>query len=205
MWIWGYKFAYDDYYAEENDNNEEDMYKYKDAWTPAKMDWFEKNGYRVLDFSVGDIFFVCKVVNKTGEESVLGVMHPDYNYQKDRLFGNHKTELLKRSVYRLDNINADQLKSFSCGTYMMMFCNKLEEKCETIIPGREEPSGLTHAYRVGNHWEYLAEDEYEAKKDQLPGLSIAVRAPMSGFEQKSLALTDLNELLDKIGVDEAVE
>jgi len=84
-----------------------------------------------------------------------------------------------------------------------MVCNKSQEKVESIIPGRETSSGLTHFYKDGGRWKFLAEEEYETRKSELPGLSFAVKYPFSQFEQKAATLSDLTELMQSIGVDEA--
>jgi len=60
MWVWGYKFTYDDYYDEEGDGPPEMCSEYKERAAPAKMDWFEKNGFKVLDFAVGEPMVILK-------------------------------------------------------------------------------------------------------------------------------------------------
>ena len=87
----------------------------------------------------------------------------------------------------------------------MNFVNKPMEKAISIIPGRETSSGLTHAFKDGQKWKFIAEDEYEERKGELPGLSFAIQYPFTNFEQKALSLPDLTDLLSKIGVDEAAE
>ena len=63
-----------------------------------------------------------------------------------------------------------------------MFLNKPSEKTISIIPGREKPSGLTHVYKVGKTWKFIAEDEYEQRKMELPNLSFAIQYPFAKFE-----------------------
>lgn len=84
-----------------------------------------------------------------------------------------------------------------------MYVNKPQEKVQTIIPGRETSSGLTHVYKENGKWCYVPEDEYEARKDKLPGLSLAIRYPYADFESKAILLPDLTDTLQKIGHDEA--
>lgn len=86
---------------------------------------------------------------------------------------------------------------------MFNILNKTIEKVSTIIPGRKEPSGLTHAYKAGAEWKFVAEDEYEARKGELPPLSFAIRHPFSGFENKAIHLPDLESLAAKITIPEA--
>jgi hypothetical protein len=132
-------------------------------------------------------------------------LHPDYHYQAKRCFGTGYKEVVKKTLYKLDNVNASNLLSYDCGKYMTMFLNKPLEIVNSIIPGRETSSGLTHAFKDGQRWKFIAEDEYESRKSELPELSFAIQYPFSNFEHKALALPDLAELMTKIGKDEAAE
>ena len=81
--------------------------EYKDIQTPCKMSQFEKNGYRVLDFAAGQNFVILKVKTKQGSLNMLGMVHPDYYYYADRYFGENKTKLLEKTLWRLDSISAE--------------------------------------------------------------------------------------------------
>mmetsp|Transcript_18316 Transcript_18316/g.24459 ORF Transcript_18316/g.24459 Transcript_18316/m.24459 type:complete len:129 (-) Transcript_18316:2116-2502(-) len=94
------------------------------------------------------------------------------------------------------------VQSFDCGDTTTMFCNKAADKNVSIIPGRETPSGITHAYKEGSFWKFIAQEDYEAKKAELPDLAFAFTYPCSSFETKALTLPDLNELISKIGIAE---
>ena len=65
LWTWGRKYAYDDYYNEE-ENVDDFVPGYKDNFTPCKLPWFEKNGYRILDFCAGSNHAVLKASDSTG-------------------------------------------------------------------------------------------------------------------------------------------
>ena len=86
---------------------------------------------------------------------------------------------------------------------MAMFCSKPLERPISIIPGRTTPSGLTHVYKEGTQWKFIAEEDYQTGKAELPDLSFAIRYPFSPFETKALVLPDLAEILEKIQIDEA--
>jgi len=88
-------------------------------------------------------------------------------------FGVGCKEVIKKTLYKLEHVSASNLLDFSCGQYMTMFLNKPIEKVSSIIPGRETPSGLTHAFKDGQKWSFLAQDEYEERKSELPGLCFA--------------------------------
>lgn len=118
MWVWGYKFAYDDYYGEADDEDPDFIPGYKDTWTPCKIEWFSKNGIKVLDFEAGEIFAVCKTQDKNGGLAFYGLLHPDYHYQLKNTFGANAKEIVKRTLYKLETISASKNKAFSCGTYM---------------------------------------------------------------------------------------
>ena len=205
IWIWGYKFAYDDYYGEREEEDPDLFPSFKDNWTPCKVEWFEKNGIRVLDIAAAEYFCLLKAVDRQGSMAFYGFMHPDYHYEASRTFGTGYKVIIKKTLYRLDHISAQNVLSFDCGKYMMNFVNKPMEKAISIIPGRETSSGLTHAFKDGQKWKFIAEDEYEERKGELPGLSFAIQYPFTNFEQKALSLPDLTDLLSKIGVDEAAE
>ena len=42
------------------------MPKYKNTHIPCQIVWFEKNGYRILDFEVGEMYAVIKTEDKFG-------------------------------------------------------------------------------------------------------------------------------------------
>lgn len=59
-------------------------------------------------------------------------------------------------LYKITAIECSNLLQFACGSYFNMFLNKPTEKAPSIIPGREKPSGLTHAYKDGKTWKFIA-------------------------------------------------
>ena len=103
LWVWGYKFAYDDYYGE-NEDTADMCSEFKDRYTPCKMDWFEKNGYSVLDFAVSETYCVLKVTDKQGTQSIMGMIHPDYWYNVDDYFGANKTKIVEKTLWSLDSV-----------------------------------------------------------------------------------------------------
>ena len=203
LWLWGSKYAYDDYYDEGQEEDPDLMPTYKDNHTPVKIEWFERRGMRVVDFAAAEYYCILKVADRQGSMNIYGFIHPDYHYQKTNSFGSGCKEMIKKTLYKLDQISASNLLAFDCGKHMTMFLNKPIEKVNSIIPGRETSSGLTHAYKDGQRWNFIAQDEYDERKGELPGLSFAFQYPFSSFEQKALALPDLTELITKIGIDEA--
>ena len=86
---------------------------------------------------------------------------------------------------------------------MAIFCTKPLERPISIIPGRSTPSGLTHVYKESSQWKFIAEEDYQKGKTELPDLSFAILYPFSNFETKALDLPDLAEILEKIKIDEA--
>lgn len=60
-----------------------------------------------------------------------------------------------------------------------MLLNKAEEKIASIIPGRENSSGITHAYKSDSQWKFISEDEYQQRKSELPLISFAIQYPFS--------------------------
>ena len=131
------------------------------------------------------------------------IMMPDYHYNINEYFG-HETckEVVSKTIYKFEDFNASNLISFSCGSHMTMLVNKAVPKVISIIPDRETESGVTHAYKADGQWKFIPQEEFAARKGELPGLSFAIQYPFASFEQKALALPDLNDVLTKIGVDE---
>merc|ERR1712176_667415 len=99
--------------------------------------------------------------------SMYGVIHPDYHYQRHRCFGENHKEIIVKTLYKLESIDASKVISFDCGTYMTMFVFRSIEKVPSLIPGRETSSGITHAYKAGDTWKFMAQEDYESQKDQL--------------------------------------
>ena len=94
-------------------------------------------------------------------------------------------QLVCQTLWRVDDIDASSLHSLSAGAQYVMLCNKPLEKVTTIIPGRATPSGVTHAYKANGQWKFIPEDEYEARKGELPRLSFAIQYPFSDYEGKA--------------------
>lgn len=67
------------------------------------------------------------------------------------------------------------------------------KKPVSIIPEKPEAQGLIHFYKKDDAWHFVAEDEYEAKKDSLPQVCFATRSPIDNFSGKSWP--DLNRLV----------
>ena len=147
-----------------------------------KIEWFENNGLKVLDFSAAEIYAMVKVENAQGDQMFYGLLHPDYHYHAKREFGNSYKVIIPRILFKLENIDASKVVSFDCGSHMTMFVFKPIGKIASIIPGRETSSGLTHAFKAGDVWKFIPEDEYQARKGELPGLSYAIQYPFANFE-----------------------
>lgn len=186
LWVWGYKLAYDDYYGENEDEDPDWIPNYKDSWTPCKIEWFSKNNIKIIDVEAGEIFAVVKTKDKNGGLAFYGILTPDYHYQAKNTFGANTKEIIKKTLYKLEAISASKNKAFSCGSYMTMYVNKPQEKVLSIIPDCKTSSGLTHVYKDNGKWSYVPEDEYEAHKDKLPGLCLAIRYPFADFEAKAM-------------------
>jgi len=56
-------------------------------------------------------------------------------------------------------------------------------------------------YKSGEDLKYIAEDEYEAKKEELPLLSLAIKYPIQKFEDK--LYFDLKDLQNKLELEES--
>ena len=56
-------------------------------------------------------------------------------------------EVFKNTLYKFTNLDASNVLSFDCGSFLSMILNSPSEQIVSIIPDREEPSGLTHAYK----------------------------------------------------------
>ena len=135
---------------------------------------------------------------------MLLLINPAYHYLVENLTEDigSKKELVSKTLWKLENLNAADLVSMDCGSYMANFCYRSVDNGQTIIPDRKTSSGLTHFYKEGSAWKFIAEEDYAASKKSLPGLSFALRYPFSQFETKAIGLPDLEDLLQKIEVDE---
>ena len=94
MWVWGHCFTYDEHNS------------FKDRFTPCKMSWLEKNGYKILDFSVSEVYLVMRVIDRQGTASILGQIHPDYRHHVDGYFGPNRTKVIEHALFKLDSIAA---------------------------------------------------------------------------------------------------
>ena len=60
-----------------------------------------------------------------------------------------------------------------------------KKKPASFVPEKPEASGLIHFYKKENEWKFVTEDEYEAKKDELPAICFATRHAIANFSDKT--------------------
>ena len=110
-----------------------------------------------------------------------------------------------RGIFTIDMVSAKLLSSFDCGYAMTMFCNKAKDKNLSVIPNRETSSGFTHFYKQGAVWKFVAQEDYESEKSELPDIAFAIAYPFSDFASKAQELPDLTKVLAAIGIDTQVK
>jgi hypothetical protein len=70
------------------------------------------------------------------------------------------------------------------------------------LPGLKEATGLVHFYKTADKWTYLSQDEYQAKKAELPAISFVIRCPIKDIENKEWP--DLDKLTKDLLEDKSV-
>ena len=84
MWAWGQKLGYAlserrRYESQETDHRFATNYMEQNS--VYKLDWFEKNGSKVLDFNSGDAYTLLKVEDQNGSQHIYGLIHPEHHGQ----------------------------------------------------------------------------------------------------------------------------
>ena len=131
------------------------MTNHVDNNTVCKIDWFERNGVQVLDFSVGDAFTLLRVEDKFNVEHIYGLIHPGFHGRIDACFQGFQKEMFKNTLFKLNNLDATDVVSFDCGSSMSMIVRSISDPTVSIVPNREESSGLTHAFKDGSEWKFV--------------------------------------------------
>ena len=71
-----------------------------------------------------------------------------------------------------------------------------EDLYNHVLPEGRKAKGLLHLYKKGDQWQYVTEEEYEAKKSELPDLCFAVRCPIADVPSKEWP--DLSALASEV-------
>jgi hypothetical protein len=69
------------------------------------------------------------------------------------------------------------------------------------LPNGKQVHGLLHFFKRGGEWHFIPQDEYEARKSELPDLSFAIKCPVEDFT--SLEWPDLDALAKEVFDDAA--
>jgi hypothetical protein len=69
------------------------------------------------------------------------------------------------------------------------------------LPNGKQVHGLLHFFKQGGEWHFIPQDEYEAKKSELPDLSFAIKCPVEDLQ--SLEWPDLDALAKEVFDDVA--
>jgi hypothetical protein len=75
-----------------------------------------------------------------------------------------------------------------------------EDLYNHVLPDGKKAKGMLHLYKKGDEWQYVTEEEYEAKKSELPDLCFAVRCPIEDIPSKEWP--DLSALAKEVVDDQ---
>ena len=104
----------------------------------------------------------------------------------------YKTVGVNGHLVKLD-VDGAKVVDFACsrdGTCIIQEGEKAN--MPSIIPDKPDATGLIHFYKSGDEWKFLTEEEYEAKKGELPALSFACRNVIEEFKEKCVGLYSLD-------------
>ena len=79
VWFWGYQIGLD--YENKHSSSADTGFisNFTDTYSLNKLDWFEKNGIRVLDFAVGQCYTIFKVEDRSNEKHIYALMSPAHH------------------------------------------------------------------------------------------------------------------------------
>jgi len=72
-------------------------------------------------------------------------------------------------------------------------------KQKSIVPNNPDATGLIHFFKKDGNWEFVTQEEYETKKEQLPKLCFATRYPISDFSERNFP--DLTVIENSVACD----
>lgn len=93
-------------------------------------------------------------------------------------------------IYQIVDIDANKIADYAVTynsvAYLVRGDNK---KPISIVPENPDATGIIHFYKKKEDasWVFVTEDDYEAKKEELPKLCFATRANISEFSEKKFA------------------
>ena len=104
------------------------------------------------------------------------------------MFGSSAKKLAEGLIHQIVDIDADKVVDFACTYSAVAYLIGGDNKSPaSFVPNKPNATGLIHFYKQEGSWKYVTEDEFEAKKAELPKLTYATRHSIQGFNDKVFA------------------
>lgn len=102
-------------------------------------------------------------------------------------FGTNAKAVYGACIYEMVDVDAEKVASYAVSYNSVHFVLKGDNKKPiSIVPEKPDAIGLIHFYKKeDNSWAFVTEDEYEAKKSELPALCFASHHPIADFNAKT--------------------
>lgn len=159
---------------------------------PNKVTWFSDNNLRIIDVKAGMEMAIVLTENSEGNREFYGFgknIRECSNNNKQvypaRFGENAKT--MCPHIYLIVDIDANKIADYAVTYDSVSYLVKGDNKKPiSIVPDKPDATGLIHYYKnkEDGNWVFVTEDEYEAKKEDLPRLCFATRASISDFSEK---------------------
>lgn len=197
LWFWAKSSDIDICFPKAD--GEDDCLATRHSDKPNLFKWFKDKNLKVLDVRTGLNMAVISTQDSNGKREFygLGQQMNDYNVNYETIFVNRFNQgtkaLYGTCIHVYTEITPEKVADYALTKNVIAFIMKGEtKKPVSIVPSKPDATGLIHFFKQGEKWEFVTEDEYEAKKNEIPQLSFASRHPIADFSQKTFA--DLNEL-----------
>ena len=89
-------------------------------------------------------------------------------------------------IFLITEVDANKISDYAVTKNAVLYLIQGENKQPvSMVPNKPEATGLVHFFKKGGNWVFVTEDEYEAKKNELPQLCFATRYPIANFSEKN--------------------
>jgi len=163
---------------------------------PTEFEQFSKLGFKVNEMKSEGNSVLFRVVDAEGKQSlqaIVGKSVTDF-----RQFGKAEkpesedilTQLTDLPFTAEDVLSFELVKNF---TYFIVKDRARPAAPKHELPEGKQATGLLHFYQQEGKWVYVTSEEYAAKKNDLPNVCFAIRAPITNLEAQEFP--DLEEIL----------
>lgn len=189
LWAWGSNLQHRAGFPQEISDG---------VYQPTLVPFLKDANLKALKVSAGQDHALLLAQNSKGVKKFYSIGKEESNFKHLGISAKNQDN----EVYREIPVFTDfEIQDFSASAKYSLVIIKGEEKPEVGLYEHEladgsKAKGILHFYKKEGKWHYVSQEDYEAKKDSLPDLCLAIKCPITDLEQKDFP--DLEKLSKEV-------